>query len=75
VNTLDDTFADPQLRHRGMVAEMNGMRFPGPPIRLSETPAAIRTPPARFGQHTDEVLRELGLGDAEISALRADGVV
>jgi crotonobetainyl-CoA:carnitine CoA-transferase CaiB-like acyl-CoA transferase len=75
VNTLDETFADPQLRHRGMVAEVAGMRFPAPPIRLSETPAAIRTPPAHLGQHTDEVLRGLGFGDTEIGALRADGVV
>ena len=45
----------------------------GSPIKLSDTPASIRTPPPTFGADTDDVLRALGLGDAEIadSALTA----
>ena len=75
VNTLEETFADPQVRHRGMILGEGPDLMLGPPIKLSDTPASVRTPPGRFGQHTDEVLRGLGLGDAEIARLRADGVV
>ncbi len=79
VATLDEVFADPQLRHRGMVVEMETpsgpTRFFGPPIMLSETPASVRTPPAGLGAHTDDVLRGLGYDDAAIARLRADGVV
>jgi crotonobetainyl-CoA:carnitine CoA-transferase CaiB-like acyl-CoA transferase len=75
VNGVADAFDDPQVRHRGMLTEMGGSPMPGPPIKLSSTPASLRTPPARIGEHTDAVLRELGLGDAEIAALRAGGAV
>ena len=49
--------------------------MPGTPIKLSDTPAAIRTPPPRFGEHTDAVLAELGLDVAAIARLRAERVV
>jgi crotonobetainyl-CoA:carnitine CoA-transferase CaiB-like acyl-CoA transferase len=79
VATVDEVFDDPQLRHRGMVVEMDTAfgptRFFGPPIRLSDTPASIRTPPAGLGAHTDEVLRSLGLDDTAIARLRSEGVV
>jgi crotonobetainyl-CoA:carnitine CoA-transferase CaiB-like acyl-CoA transferase len=75
VNTLAETFADPQVRHRGMVVEKGGSVMIGPPVKLSETPASIRTPPVRFGEHTDAVLAELGFGAEEIARLRRDGVV
>ena len=47
----------------------------GNPIKLSATPVAYRRPPPTLGQHTEEVLRELGLGDADIAALRAEGAI
>ncbi len=75
VATLDEAMADPQLRHRGMVVEEGGWRFPGPPIKLSATPATIRTPPVTLGQHTDAVLRELGHDDAAIARLHDTGAV
>ncbi len=79
VNTLEETFADPQLRHRQMAVEMEGPlgKTPaiGTPIKLSDTPASIRTPPPYFGQHTDTVLAELGFSTAEIEALRAQGIL
>jgi len=75
VNTIDDVFADPQLRHRGMVANDGTTHTIGNPINLSDTPASIRTAPATFGQHTDEVLRALGFGERERQLLRADGVI
>ncbi|MBI3785417.1 MAG: CoA transferase [Deltaproteobacteria bacterium] len=79
VNTLDETFADPQLRHRGMIVEMVGPNDPtmviGNPIKLSETPASLRSAPPGFGEHTDSVLRGLGLAAQEIAVLRRDGVI
>jgi crotonobetainyl-CoA:carnitine CoA-transferase CaiB-like acyl-CoA transferase len=79
VNTLDETFADPQLRHRGMLVEMETPDGPqviiGSPLKLSETPASVRTPPPRFGEHTDEVLHRLGFDRTEVGRLRNDGVV
>ena len=79
VNTLDEALADPQLRHRNMVAEMEtgfgSMVMPNTPIKLSDTPASLRTPPPTFGEHTDEVLGRLGLSGERIAELRQRGVV
>jgi crotonobetainyl-CoA:carnitine CoA-transferase CaiB-like acyl-CoA transferase len=79
VSTLDETFADPQLRHRKMIVEMETPTgrsvVIGAPIKLSDTPASLRTPPPTFGQHTDEVLGALGFAAAQIATLRAEGVV
>ncbi len=79
VNTLDETFADPQVRHRRMVVDMDvpggSTRMTGVPIKLSETPGTIRTPPLTLGQHTDEILHALGITADQIARLRADGVV
>jgi crotonobetainyl-CoA:carnitine CoA-transferase CaiB-like acyl-CoA transferase len=79
VNGIADMLADPQVRHRGMVVEYETAAgrtvMPGPPVKLSETPATIRTPPATFGEHTDLVLAGLGFDPGAIAALRARGVV
>ena len=47
----------------------------GFPIKLSETPAAIRTPPPLLGEHTDEVLRNLGYDETRIGGLREAGAI
>jgi crotonobetainyl-CoA:carnitine CoA-transferase CaiB-like acyl-CoA transferase len=55
--------------------EVGAHPYPGPVTRLSATPAVIERPAPLYGQHTDEVLRELlGLTGDEIDALRANGV-
>jgi crotonobetainyl-CoA:carnitine CoA-transferase CaiB-like acyl-CoA transferase len=75
VNTLEESLADPQVRHRGMTIGAGPTLAPGPPLKLSETPASVRTPPPEFGADTDRVLAGLGFDDAEIACLRADGIV
>ena len=79
VNTLDETFADPQLRHRGMIVDMETptgqTRVLGPPIKLSGTPASLRTPPPGFGEHTEAVLHSLGFSTDAITELRTQGVI
>jgi crotonobetainyl-CoA:carnitine CoA-transferase CaiB-like acyl-CoA transferase len=81
INRLSEAFADPQIQAREVVREMphgSGatVKVIANPVRLSETPADYRLPPPMLGQHTDEVLRgRLGLGDAELAALKAAGVI
>jgi crotonobetainyl-CoA:carnitine CoA-transferase CaiB-like acyl-CoA transferase len=75
VLTVEEAFADPQLVHRGLFQDVAGMRAPGLPIRLSDTPGGIRTPPPALGRDTDAVLAGLGFGPAEIARLRGARVV
>lgn len=80
VYDLAEVLADPQVQHRGMVQTMEHplagvIRQIGIPIKLSETPGALRLPPPLLGQHTDELLRWLGYQDAELSTLREKGVI
>ncbi|HUZ00952.1 MAG TPA: CoA transferase [Thermomicrobiaceae bacterium] len=70
----------PQVRHREMVVErphptMGTVRLLGLPVKLSETPGQVRLVPPLLGEHTDEVLREIGIDDAAIARLREAGVV
>jgi formyl-CoA transferase/CoA:oxalate CoA-transferase len=77
---MSEVMADPQVRHREMVVELEHPRagrvtVNGVPVKLSETPGAVRTPPPLLGEHTDEVLRGLGLSRDEVAALREEGVI
>jgi crotonobetainyl-CoA:carnitine CoA-transferase CaiB-like acyl-CoA transferase len=65
VMTYDQVFADPQVKAREMVAEIDHpaagpMRTLGIPVKLSATPGRLRRPAPRLGEHTDEILAELG---------------
>ena len=83
INNLDQVFADPQVRARGMVVEMEHQATAGAkvaliasPLRLSETPVAYRFAPPMIGAHTEEVLAGLGgMSAAEIAALKSAKVV
>jgi crotonobetainyl-CoA:carnitine CoA-transferase CaiB-like acyl-CoA transferase len=77
---LSDLFSDRQVRHREMVVDVDHPRAgrikqTGIPIKLSETPGRIASPPPLLGQHTDNILRGLGYGAAEIAAMRRGGIV
>ena len=80
INSLDEVFADPQVRERGMTVAMphpltDSLRLVASPIKLSATPVQYARPPPLLGEHTAEVLAAAGLNDAQIAGLRASGVV
>jgi crotonobetainyl-CoA:carnitine CoA-transferase CaiB-like acyl-CoA transferase len=76
INTLDQVFADPQVRSRGMEIEMphpraETVRLVANPIRMSESPVQYRRPPPGLGEHTGEVLSDwLGLDAADVAQLK-----
>jgi crotonobetainyl-CoA:carnitine CoA-transferase CaiB-like acyl-CoA transferase len=76
VNDVAEAMADPQVRHRGMVAEIDGVPVgPGPAVKArGASERALRRAPG-FGEHTAEVLAGVGVGPDELAALRAGGVV
>lgn len=73
LNTIAEAWDDPQIKARGLLAEVGGRRFPRTPIKLHDTPVALTRGPAEVGEHTREVLGEAGWSDAEIEALIASG--
>ena len=77
---LADVFDDPQtehlqLRQRIQHPKVGEISQTGFPWRLSETPAEIKLPPPLLGQHTDDVLAELGYAPDEIANLHTEGAV
>ena len=74
-----EVLTDPHLHARDMIVEVQhpvrgGYVTVGNPIKLSDSPTTI-TPSPLLGQHRQEVLRELGYGDADIAALAKDGAI
>jgi len=79
VNNLAQAFSDPQVLHQEMVIESaqpgGPVRMPGFPVKLSSTPARLRKPSPRVGEHTVDVLQELGYREEEIENLLKTNVV
>ncbi|MBF0354771.1 MAG: CoA transferase [Alphaproteobacteria bacterium] len=81
VNRIDQLFEDVQVKHRQMVCSLDHPLAPAPvplvasPIKMEATPPSYRQAPPTLGQHTQSVLRDLGLDEAEISDLRTKGII
>jgi crotonobetainyl-CoA:carnitine CoA-transferase CaiB-like acyl-CoA transferase len=81
VYDLDEVLSDPQVNARKLFWEIEypGSNRPIPlsntPVRLNETPGSVRRPPPTLGEHTDEVLGELGFSREEIAGLREGGAI
>jgi crotonobetainyl-CoA:carnitine CoA-transferase CaiB-like acyl-CoA transferase len=75
VRSVTEALADPQLAAREMIvplehATAGSIRVLGTPLKLSDTPAAVRTPPPTLGQHTRSILKsDVGLSDDEVRML------
>jgi crotonobetainyl-CoA:carnitine CoA-transferase CaiB-like acyl-CoA transferase len=81
VNTVVEAVTDPHVQHRGLVVEVDHptlgkVKLLRSPFRLSATPAVPRSRPPLYGEHTNDILRDvIGAGDEEIESLRGEGVI
>lgn len=82
VNTIQKAFEHPQIEARDMIQSLQWdamssgqWKAIGPAVKFSETNATIRQRPAQLGEHTEDVLKEIGYDDARIEALRKDGAI
>jgi formyl-CoA transferase/CoA:oxalate CoA-transferase len=80
INTIADTLAHPQHRARHFMVELQHplvgpVKSMGNPVNLSVTPVSYRLAPPTLGQHTSEVLAELGYDEATVASFRQQGVI
>jgi crotonobetainyl-CoA:carnitine CoA-transferase CaiB-like acyl-CoA transferase len=80
LNTLDEAFADPQVREYGFPQvihhpKMGEVKMVGNAVDMSRTPPSIHHPPPVLGEHTDQILTELGYEPSAVASLRSKGVV
>tara|TARA_B110000090_G_scaffold207920_1_gene260426 strand:- start:2978 stop:4210 length:1233 start_codon:yes stop_codon:yes gene_type:complete len=78
INDIGQVFANPQVRHLGLAQkytsqERGETELVGQPILMSRTPSHIATPPPKAGQHSEDLLTEIGLSKKEIAAMKASG--
>jgi crotonobetainyl-CoA:carnitine CoA-transferase CaiB-like acyl-CoA transferase len=79
VNTFPAMESDPQVRHNQIVAsfdhpKVKQFRTIGPPIRFSRSPSSVKRPPL-LGEHSREILKEIGYADGDIDNFSRDGVI
>ncbi len=79
INNLREVFEEPQVQHLGMVKEVvsphfGPQRMVGQPVQLARTPSTVARSAPKRGEHTREILAELGLADAEMDRMKSTGV-
>lgn len=80
INTIDRVFADPQIQHLGMAtpvehARLGTLSLVASPVMMSGLPRGVRTATPERGEHTEQVLRDLGYDDETITDLHRKGAV
>ena len=81
IYSIDKMFADPQVQHLSVVADIESgdargtLHLLAQPVRLSRTPSKVVAPPPERGQHNGEILREFGFSKDEIKDLHKSGVI
>lgn len=79
ISDMREVFAEPQIEHLGMVKEvvsarLGRQRLVGQPMQLERTPSTIARAAPRRGEHTEEVLLELGIGTDDLARMKESGV-
>jgi crotonobetainyl-CoA:carnitine CoA-transferase CaiB-like acyl-CoA transferase len=77
IQSIPELATDPQIQHNGMIVDtrhpaLGAIQVTGVPVHLRGTPGAVRLPPPLQGQHTEELLAELGYTAEEIESLRRE---
>ena len=80
INTIDQVFTNPQVKHLGLAQKINStergeIELVGQPIDMSRTPSKLAEPPPTCGEHTDEVLADIGYSVEEIARLREAEII
>ncbi|MGX9135128.1 CaiB/BaiF CoA transferase family protein [Rummeliibacillus sp. JY-2-4R] len=80
IHTIDQVLNHPQVLAREMMIDMKhpkipNLKVPGFPVKLSETPSAVKYSPPSLGEHTNEVLSELGYSNDQIENLKNKSVL
>jgi len=80
IYSIDQAFADPQVRHLGIAQSvesgaLGSINLVGQPFTLSRTPSHLVSGAPEYGEHTDAILSELGYSAADISGLRQTGTI
>ncbi|HCY17137.1 MAG: formyl-CoA transferase [Curvibacter sp. GWA2_64_110] len=79
INNVKEMFEEPQIQHLGMVKDVvsahhGPQRLVGQPVQLERTPSTIARAAPKRGEHSAEILREIGLGEDDLTRLKAQGV-
>lgn len=80
VHDFEDVFRDPQILYRRMIMEakypeVGKVKQFNIPVKFSESSCEIRQPPPSFGEHTEDILKQLGYSETEIAEMRQNGIV
>ena len=79
IYNLAQTFEDPQVKHQEMVLEVEQpsgkVKTLGFPVKMSKTPARVQRPAPQLGEHTEEILSDLGFSREKIKGLKEKGII